>query len=136
MYKKALILSIFSILGASCAPLTSLQPDYTSLIDIKYKLNIIKINNAENPIEFQNVDIGSLSFYQGFLSPILNSTCHHYPTDSRYARLLFSKCSWPVSIIKTTSRYFSEPDAAILYLNQTIENNRTYYVDLPERCTL
>ncbi|MBC7538586.1 MAG: membrane protein insertion efficiency factor YidD [Bacteriovorax sp.] len=134
MYKKTLILSFcFSILGASCAPLSILQPDYISLIDIKYKLNLMKVQNSSDN---QNVDIGSLSFYQGSLSPVLNSTCHHYPTDSRYARLLFSKCSWPASIIKTTARYFSEPDASILYLNQTIENNRTYFVDLPERCSL
>jgi hypothetical protein len=134
MYKKKIILSFcFSILGASCAPLSILQPDYTPLLDIKYKLNLMKVNNSNDN---QNVEIGPLSFYQRFLSPVLNSTCHHYPSDSRYARLLFSKCSWSTSILKTTSRYFSEPDASILYLNQTIENNRIYYVDLPERCSL
>jgi hypothetical protein len=131
MYKKKIILSFsFLFLGASCAPLSLLQPEYTSLLDIKYKLNLMKSNSSEN------TQTGALSFYQGFLSPILNSGCHHYPTDSRYARVIFSKCSWSSALLKTTSRYFSEPDAAILYSHQTIENNRLYYVDLPEGCSL
>lgn len=120
-------------MGASCAPISILQPEYISLLDLKYKLNNMKVSALETS---PNVQIGSLSFYQSFLSPILNSTCRHYPTDSRFARVLFSKCSWPTSIVKTTSRYFSEPDAALLYTSQTIEKNRLYFVDLPESCSL
>ena len=124
------------LVGASCAPTPSLQPEYMSLMDVKYRLNMLKTSGRDNPEDNKNVEVGSVSFYQAFLSPILNSTCHHYPTDSRYARVLFSKCSWPVSVVKTASRYFSEPDAAMLYTHQTIENNRLYYVDLPEGCSL
>ncbi|MBC7430232.1 MAG: membrane protein insertion efficiency factor YidD [Bacteriovorax sp.] len=93
---------------------------------------MIKNNGSEN----QNISGGSLFFYQGFLSPVLNSACRHYPTDSRYARMMFTKCSWLTSIIKTSARYFSEPNGAKLYSIQTIESNRLYYVDLPEECSL
>lgn len=124
------------ILGASCAPMPLLQPEYVSLMDVKYRLNLLSLHGRENPEENKNIEIGSVSFYQSFISPILNSNCDHYPTDSRYARILFSKCSWPVSVIKTTSRYLSEPDAAMLYPYQTIEKNKLYFVDLPESCSL
>jgi hypothetical protein len=130
MYKKKIIESFtFLIIGAGCAPISFLQPDYSSLLDVKYKLSLQK-RNSKNP------ETGSISFYQSFLSPVLNSTCHHYPTDSRYAKNLFSKCDWPQSIVKTTSRFLSESDAAILYPKITIENNRVYFVDIPERCSL
>lgn len=131
--QKALILILFSLfLGGACAPLSIVQPEYSSLLDTKYRLQLMKAQVAQT----LSIDSGTLSFYQGFLSPVLNSSCRHYPTDSRYARLLFSNCAWSTSIIKTASRFLSESDASMLYTHQTIENNRIYHVDLPDRCSL
>lgn len=131
MYSKKIILFVFLILGASCAPITY-QPNYISLLDLKYKLNTVKVSLSRN----SHSGAGSLAFYQNFMSPILNSSCDHYPTDSRYARILFSNCSWPISIVKTSARYLSEPDSSKLYSQQTIEHNHSYYVDIPNRCSL
>lgn len=119
-----------------CSTHLTVQPNFVSLIDLKYKLKMISVNAGENTSILKSSGGGTLSFYQSFLSPVLNSNCHHYPTDSRYASLMLKQCSWMTSTLKTTSRYFLEPDANMIYVNQTIERNHYHYVDLPEGCSL
>ena len=124
--RNSLVLLIFLICAGCSAYPSHIENSILSPIDMKYQLSVLRKENVLTP-----ANATSIAIYQNVLSESLSSGCHHYPTDSGYAKIIFKKCGVITAILKTTSRFLLEPDGSKVYQSQVIEKNKLYFADIP-----
>ena len=101
-----------------------------SSLDQRYKLRKIEKRANQYGLESEGV-----SFYQRILRKTLGSHCTFFPNDSRYIQIYFKKCGSLKAILKGIQKYYSEVDAPNQQYDIILQNNKIYYVDLPEICS-
>ncbi len=139
MIKNVLIVFCFASLTAGCSHQhsASFTPENPlSAVDLQYQLkthrrSLHQLHHLpQTPI--RNSKGSFLWIYGSIISQSLSSGCDHYPSDSYYARIMFSQCSFSKAMVKTTARFLLESDAHLNFQNSVIEHHKIHFVHLPE----
>jgi len=72
--------------------------------------------------------------YQTFISASLGSDCPMYPSCSRYAQLVTSKCGHLEGVLMSSARLQMEFDAQIIGFPIILINRKILYEDIPYCC--